>query len=235
MRRPSARPDQSGPPFNATAARRLRAALGMGPERVAHDLRVSYGLPYVGPDLVIAWERGEVSPGTAEVTALAGVLWCSPADLRARPRTLREHRVVSGLAPEDVARGAGLDTDVYLRMEESDTWRGSERQATALAGVLGLTLPDFVTVTGRDPRLTELLRSAVTTRRPGHVRQIAKLVPLDRGTLESVLDRLHGEYQGLMTATLGRGGRADSGAAGRALLDRILEHFWTAVEKDDGR
>lgn len=72
------RPEPVGPPFNALAARRLRAALNMGPEHVAHNIRVSYGLPYVTPDLVIAWERGTVSPGNPELTALAGVLWCSP-------------------------------------------------------------------------------------------------------------------------------------------------------------
>ncbi|MGX1511094.1 hypothetical protein RKD44_002382 [Streptomyces collinus] len=62
VRRPSPGPNQSGPPFNALAARRLRAALNMGPEHVAHGIRVSYGLPYVTPDLVIAWERGGHRP-----------------------------------------------------------------------------------------------------------------------------------------------------------------------------
>ena len=65
----------------------------MGPEHVAYGLRVSYGLPYVTPDLVVAWERGIVCPTSPELTALAGVLWCSPGELIGRPRTLREHRL----------------------------------------------------------------------------------------------------------------------------------------------
>ncbi|WP_217140233.1 helix-turn-helix transcriptional regulator [Streptomyces sp. AC627_RSS907] len=229
VRRPSSHPAPSGPPFNAPAARRLRAALNMGPEHVAHGMRVSYGLPYVTPDLVRAWERGTASPGNQELTALAGVLWCSPGDLTGRPQTLREHRVARGLAPEDVARAVGLALPAYLRMEETDGWRGTDRQSAALADVLGLTLPDFMTVTGRAEKLADLLSSAVTRRWQGYVRPIAKLTPLDRRVLENVLQSLHQDYQGHVTATPGRGG--DPGAAGRDFLDRVLEHFWAAVER----
>ncbi|MFG3547317.1 helix-turn-helix domain-containing protein [Streptomyces sp. NPDC047725] len=230
MRRPSPQPNQPGPPFNALAARRLRAALGMGPEHVAHGMRVSYGLPYVTPDLVVAWERGLAAPGNPELTALAGVLWCSPGELIGRPQTLREHRIARGLAPEDVARAVGTALPAYLRMEEKDGWRGTDRQSAALADVLGLDLPDFVAVTGRDEQLADLLRSAVSTRWQGYVRPVAKIAPLDRRVLENVLQAMHQDYQGHMAATLSwGGGSADSSTAGRDFLDRIVEHFWTAV------
>ncbi len=160
------------------------------------------------------------------------MLWCSPGELLGRPRTLREHRIARGLAPEDVARAAGLELQAYLRMEETDTWRGTERQSAALADVLGLGLPDFVTVTGRDDKLAELLRSAVSTRWQGYVRPVAKVVPLDRAVLEGVLQQLHTDYQGHMSATLiPGGGSRDSSDSGAAFLDGIVEHFWTAVEQ----
>jgi hypothetical protein len=64
------------------------------------------------------------------------------------------------------------------------------------------------------------------------VRPIAKLAPLDRRVLENVLQVLHQDYQGRMTATLSwGGGAADSHAGGRDFLDRIVDHFWSAVEK----
>ncbi|WP_369391910.1 XRE family transcriptional regulator [Streptomyces sp. CG1] len=225
MRQPSA------PPFNAPAARRLRAALGMGPEHVAYGMRASYGLPYVTPDLVIAWERGVASPTSPELTALAGVLWCSAGDLIGRPRTLREHRIARGIAPEDVARAIGTDLAAYLRMEESGTWRGNERQSAALAELLQLALPDFVAVTGREDKLAGLLHSAVTTRWQAYVRPVAKLAPVGRGVLEDVLQELHEDYQGHMAATLSWGGGSkQSGEGGEEFLDRIVENFWTAVE-----
>jgi transcriptional regulator with XRE-family HTH domain len=204
----------------------------MGPEHVAHGMRVSYGLPYVTPDLVVAWERGTAAPAASELTALAGVLWCSPGDLIGRPQTLREHRIARGVAPEDVARAVGVALPAYLRMEETDDWRGTDRQSAALADVLGLALPDFVAVTGREEKLAELLSSAVSTRWQAYVRPVAKLAPLDRRVLENVLQVLHQDYQGHMAATLSwGGGSGDSSAAGRDFLDRIVEHFWAAVEK----
>ncbi|MFI6015033.1 XRE family transcriptional regulator [Streptomyces sp. NPDC051243] len=243
MRRPPAQPNQpnhpnrSGrrnpptPPFNASAARRLRAALNMGPAHVAYGLRVSYGLPYVTEDLVIAWERELAAPTSNELTALAGVLWCSPSELLGKPRTLREHRIARGLAPEDVARTVGHELTAYLRMEENEDWRGTDRQSAALAEILGLSLPDFITVTGRDGKLAELLRSAVTTRWQGYVRPVGKMLPLDRRALEATLQELHQNYQGQMTATLSwGGGSGDSSAAGREFLDRIVEHFWTMLQ-----
>ncbi|PPS67115.1 transcriptional regulator [Streptomyces sp. 46] len=244
VRRPSARPNRPSPspptqtaptirPFNAPAARRLRAALGMAPEHVAHGMRVSYGHPHITPDHVMAWERGATAPTDSELTALAGVLWCSPAELIGKPRSLREHRIARCLAPEDVARAVGHDVHAYLRMEETDSWRGTERQAAALADLLGLGLPDLVTVTGRNARLGELLRSAATTRWQAYARPVAKLVPLDRRFLEHALRSLHEDYQGHMATTLSwGGGSGDAGDAGQEFLDRIVEHFWTKLRED---
>ncbi|WP_443049663.1 helix-turn-helix domain-containing protein [Streptomyces sp. HD] len=243
VRRPPAQPNQPNnpnrssrrtpptPPFDAPAARRLRAALNMGPEHVAYGMRASYGLPYVTEDLVIAWERELAVPTSGELTALAGVLWCSPSELLGKPRTLREHRLARGLAPEDVARTVGHDLPAYLRMEELDDWRGTDRQSAALAELLGLSLPDFITVTGRDAKLADLLRSAVTTRWQAYVRPVGKMVPLDRRALETALQELHQDYQGQMTATLSWGGdNSDSSAAGREFLSRIVDRFWTTLQ-----
>jgi transcriptional regulator with XRE-family HTH domain len=203
----------------------------MGPEHVAYAMRASYGLPHVTEDLIVAWERGITSPDSTELTALAGVLWCSPSELFGKPRTLREHRIARGLAPEDVARTVGHELPAYLRMEELDDWRGTDRQSAALADLLDLSLPDFITVTGREAKLAELLRSAVTTRWQAYVRPVGKMVPLDRRLLGSALQELHQDYQGQMTATLSwGGGTSDSSEAGRAHLDRIVEHFWARVQ-----
>ncbi|MFI9807554.1 helix-turn-helix domain-containing protein [Streptomyces sp. NPDC052301] len=233
MRPPSPQPNPSAPPFNAPAARRIRAALGMGPEHVAYGMRASYGLPYVTPDLVTAWERGTVTPSNPELTALAGVLWCSAGELIGRPRTLREHRIARALAPEDVARTIGLDLRSYLRMEESGTWRGNDRQAAALAEILDLSLPDFVAVTGREDQLAELLRSAVTTRWQAYVRPVGKIAPVPRERLEEVLQELHQDYQGQMVASLSWGGNSAASAssdAGREFLGQIVEDFWDRIE-----
>ncbi len=201
-------------------------------EHVAYGMRSSYGLPYVTPDLVISWERGDIPPTGPELTALAGVLWCSPGELMAAPRTLREHRIARGLAPEDVARAVGLDLLVYQRMEETGRWRGAERQTSTLASLLGLSLADLIVVMGRQEKLAELLRAAVTTRWQAQVRPLAKLLPLDKRLLERVLREMHTAYQGRMAASLSwAGSRAAAGAgdAGRDFLDHIVERFWTAV------
>ncbi|MFI6037174.1 helix-turn-helix domain-containing protein [Streptomyces sp. NPDC051315] len=235
--RPPSHAHQPGPPFDAPAARRLRAALGMTPARVAHHLRTSYGLPHVTPDLVVTWERGTATPTHPELTALAAALWCSPADLIGRPRTLREHRIARGLAPEDVARAVGHEFLAYVRMEESGQWRGTERQSAALAELLGLTLPDLIAVTGREGRLADLLRGAAATRWQAYVRPVGRVVPLDRRLLEETLRELHRNYQGHMVATLRWGDGSAAGEAsdtGRDFLDRIVEHFWSALENGTG-
>lgn len=205
----------------------------MGPEHVAYGMRVSYGLPYVTPDLVIAWERGITSPTNPELVGLAGVLWCSPGDLIGRPRTLREHRLSRGFAPEDVANAVGLELLAYLSMEEHDQWRGTDRQSSALADLLDLTLPDFVIVTGREPKLAALLRNAVTTRWQAYVRPVAKIVPLGRRLLEDSLQKLHRQYQGQTVSTLGWGG-GGTGDTGQDFLDRVVDHFWTTVQDNTG-
>ncbi|MGP4050565.1 helix-turn-helix domain-containing protein [Streptomyces sp. 2A115] len=223
------------PPFNAPAARKLRDALGMGPEHVAYGMRTSFGLPYVTPDLVTAWERGTAAPSNPELTALAGVLWCSPGELIGAPRTLREHRIARNLAAEDVARAVGLELLAYVRMEEAGEWRGNDRQSSALAAVLDLSLPDLVAVTGRETKLAEMLRSAVTTRWQAYVRPMGKLLPLHRRLVGHVLRALHTEYQGQMVATLSWSGgpaTARSGDAGQEFLDRIVDRFWSEVQRN---
>ncbi|WP_338700672.1 helix-turn-helix transcriptional regulator [Streptomyces sp. Q6] len=223
--------NQPTPPFNAPAARRLREALGMAPGHVAYGMRASYGLAHVTPDLVIAWEHGEAAPTPAELTALAGALWCSPGELIGAPRTLREHRLAYGLAPEDVARAVGLEIHSYLHMEETGEWRGNERQSAALAQVLRLAPRPFATVTGRDGQLADLLRSAATTRWQAYVKPLSRLVPVPRREAEDVLHEMHLEYQALMAATLSWGGGPSrgSGDAGREFLERILDEFWSRI------
>ncbi|MGW0531456.1 helix-turn-helix domain-containing protein [Streptomyces sp. NPDC003032] len=230
-------PSQPTPPFNFPAARRLREALGMAHGHVAYGMRAGYGLTYITADTVAAWERGLASPSSAELAALAATLWCSPGELMGAARTLREHRIARGLAPEDVARQAGVEVQAYLRMEETNGWRGNERQSAALSRTLGLSLPDFVTVTGRSEPLAELLRSAVTTRWQGYVRSVAKLLPVERRHVEDVLRQMHEDYQSRMARTLSWGGGASSdasGEAGRDYLERILDHFWPLVRGGEG-
>jgi transcriptional regulator with XRE-family HTH domain len=210
----------------------------MAPEHVAYAMRTSFGLPYVSPDLVVAWEHGDVAPTSPELVALAGVLWCAPGELVGAPRTLREHRVARGLAPEDVARAVGVELLAYARMEEADEWRGTDRQSAALAEVLELSLPDFVTVTGREERLAELLRGAVTTRWQGYVRQVGKVVPLPRRVIERVLAAMHSAYRGELVPRPVAGGfrgvaATASGDAGREFLERVVEVFWETVGRGE--
>ncbi|MBW8740133.1 MAG: helix-turn-helix transcriptional regulator [Streptomyces turgidiscabies] len=236
MRRPPVPPPPPTPPtppFDTHAARRLRMALGMGPEHVAYGMQVSYGLPYITADHVIAWERGIMAPGKNELTALAGVLWCAPCELIGRPRTLREHRAARGLSAEDVAGAVGLELLVYVRMEESGEWRGTERQSAILAEVLELSLADFMALTGLDGKLAGLLRSAVTTRWQAYVRPVGKMVPLNRRLLEGTLQELHRSYQGQMAATLtwSDGSAAtEASHTGGDFLERIVEHFWARID-----
>ncbi|MEU9185836.1 helix-turn-helix transcriptional regulator [Streptomyces sp. NPDC048484] len=233
---------QPTPPFDAPAARKLRSALGMGPEHVAYGMRTSFGLPHVTSDLVVAWERDLAAPSNSELIALAGVLWCSPGELIGAPRTLRDHRLARGLAAEDVARAVGLELLAYVRMEEAGVWRGSERQSPALAAVLELSPADLVTVTGREPKLAEMLRGAVLTRWQAYVRPVGKLLTMERRIVGHALRAMHTEYQGQMTeyqgqmaATLSWGrsaAAADADDAGRDFLDRIVDRFWSTILRD---
>ncbi|MGY3338860.1 transcriptional regulator with XRE-family HTH domain [Streptomyces filamentosus] len=216
------------PPFDAPAARRLRQGLGMAPGHVAYGLRAQYGLS-VTPDTVAAWERGTLAPSEQELTALAGVLWCSPADLIAAATTLREHRVARGLAPEELARLVGLSAHAYARMEDGGGWRGTDRQTAALAQVLGLGPRALLTATGGDERLAELLRDAATTRWQAYVKPVTRLLPLPKRVVEPVLARLHAEYHAHMAATSSWGASGATGDEGRAYLEEIGDHFWAAV------
>ncbi|WP_145767416.1 helix-turn-helix domain-containing protein [Streptomyces brevispora] len=206
----------------------------MAPGHVAYGLGAQYGLR-ISAETVAAWERGLELPSEYELAALAGVLWCAPGELLTAARTLREHRVARELAAEELAGLLGMATSAYLRMEESGRWRGNERQSAALTKALGLTTAAFVTASGRDEELAELLRSAVTTRWQAHVRPVAKLVPVERRLLQGVLEQLHSDYQSLMVSTLswsstGTDRESAAGDAGRAFLAGIVEHFWQTAE-----
>ncbi|MEU6621237.1 helix-turn-helix transcriptional regulator [Streptomyces litmocidini] len=219
---------QPSPPFDALAARRLREGLGMLPEHVAYGLRAQYGL-FVEPETVFAWERGRAVPDEQELTALAGVLWCSPADLIAAASTLREHRVARGLSTEELARRVGVATHAYQRMEDEGRWRGTDRQTVALAEALGLGPRALITATGGDEALAELLRDAATTRWQAYVKPTVKLVPLPKRVVEAALQQLHSDYHARMTAVSSWGAPGTTGDEGRAYLDGITEHFWAAV------
>lgn len=198
----------------------------MAPGHVAYGLRAQYGLN-VSPDTVVAWERGLARPDARELTALAGVLWCSPGELLAAATTLREHRMARGLAPDELARRIGVDARAYLKMEETGRWRGNERQTAALAEVLGLGPRELLSATGKDAELAGVLRDAATTRWQAYVRAAAKLLPMRRDHLEEVLQQLHADYQARMVATYSWGDSGgSSGEEGREYLERIVDHFW---------
>ncbi|WP_175420948.1 helix-turn-helix domain-containing protein [Streptomyces griseus] len=214
-------------PFNARAAQALREKLGMAHGHVAYGMRSSFGTAHVTPEHVAAWERGTAMPDAVELAALAGALWCHPRELMGRPRTLREHRIARGIAPEDVARGTGLPLDVYVRMEETGWWAGDKRQSAKLGTLLSLPPRDFIAITGLEGELARLLTEAVSTRWQAHVRAIAKLISVDRKELHEPLDAMYHEYQALMAATLSRaGGSTASGEDGRRYLEEIVDHFW---------
>jgi transcriptional regulator with XRE-family HTH domain len=217
-------------PLNARAARTLREKLGMAPDRVAYDMRASYGMTHITPDHVIAWERGVALPTAGELVALAGALWCAPGDLMGTPRTLLEHRLARGVAAEDVARVTGLKLDAYRHMEETGRWTGDRQQSAKLGSLLNLPPRDLIAVTGQEDELARLLVEAVSTRWQAHIRAIAKLVSLDRRDLQKPLRALHQEYQTLLAATLSRAsGAIASGEEGRRYLDEIVHHFWTRL------
>lgn len=202
----------------------------MAPGHVAYGLAAQYGLR-VSAETVMAWERGAAAPDERELTALAGVLWCAPGELLAAASTLREHRMTRNLTVDDLARQLGMTGSSYLRMEESGRWRGNERQSAALREALNLSPAQFLTVTGRNEELAELLNSAVTTRWQAYVRPVSRIVPLERRLVQGVLEQLHADYQALMVSTLswsstGEERSGATGDAGRAFLSRIIDQFW---------
>ncbi|MET7366097.1 helix-turn-helix transcriptional regulator [Streptomyces sp. NPDC005566] len=197
---------------------------------VAYGMRASFGMAHVTPGHIEAWERGTALPEASELAALAGALWCHPRELMGRPRTLREHRIARGVAPEDVARATGLPLGAYARMEETGQWTGDKRQSAKLGSLLNLPPRDFVTITGLEDELARLLTEAVTTRWQAHVRAIAKLIVADRKELHEPLDAMYHEYQALMAATLSRaGGSTASGEDGRRYVEEIVDHFWARL------
>ncbi|GAA2650724.1 XRE family transcriptional regulator [Streptomyces lunalinharesii] len=223
--------DARRPPFNAAAARRLREALGMTHAHVAYGIWAAYGMR-LEPAVVASWELGESAPTEAELTALAGALWCAPAELLGTPGTLREFRLALGLAAADLALRVGMDQAGYERLEAGGRWSGTDRQAAALAAELRLPLPALIRFTGQEERLTELLTSAATTRWQGYVRPVGKLAPLPKERLQQTLQELHEEYHATMTASLSwTGGDAsdEAGKAGRDFLDSIVAEFWRRV------
>ncbi len=71
---------------------------------------------------------------------------------------------------------------------------------------------------------------AVSTRWQAHIRDIAKLVSMERRDLKGPLSAMHQEYQGLMAATLSRaGGTTASGEDGRRFIENIVDQFWTRL------
>ncbi|MER7698651.1 helix-turn-helix transcriptional regulator [Streptomyces sp. NPDC096095] len=202
----------------------------MAPGHVAYGMRASFGTSHISPEHVIAWERGTHVPSAAELTALAGALWCQPSELMGRPSTLLEHRIARGVSAEDVARATGLALDAYTRMEEAGLWTGDKRQSVKLGEVLGLPPRDFIAITRLEDDLARLLTDAVSTRWQAHIRDIAKLVSMERRDLKSPLSAMHQEYQGLMAATLSRaGGATASGEDGRRYIENIVDHFWARL------
>lgn len=197
---------------------------------VAYGMRASYGMTHISPEHIAAWEREAALPTASELTALAGALWCAPGELMHRPRTLLEHRLARGVAAEDIARATGLTLAAYLRMEEAGRWTGDKRQAAQLGSLLNLPARDFVVVTGLEAELAGLLTEAVSTRWQAHIRDIARLVSLDRRNLKEPLRAMHQEYQTLLTATLSRaGGATASGEGGKRYLEDVVEHFWARL------
>ncbi|MFE4455261.1 helix-turn-helix domain-containing protein [Streptomyces sp. NPDC056796] len=202
----------------------------MAPGHVAYGLGAQYGLQ-ITAETVMAWERGTALPGERELMALSGVLWCAPGELLAAASTLREHRVARDIAVEDLARTLGMTSSTYQRIEESGRWRGNERQAVALCDALDMSAAQFLTATGRNGELADLLTRAVTTRWQAYVKPVDKLVPLDRILVQDVLEQLHADYQSLMVSTLswntaGGDRNGAAGEAGREFLDRVVEEFW---------
>lgn len=200
------------PPFARGAARRMREQLGLGPEHVARAMRASYGVG-VTADVIIAWERGTHRPGGPELQALAGALWCDPADLLDAPGTLLEHRWVRGLAAADLARIADIPLKEYERIEQQHPWSASPAQTAALGAALALSPPELLRLTGRAERLAELLREAAATRWQPYVRPVAAIAPVPRDLVEAALERLHREP-----------GRGEAW-----FLDTVLDRFWAAV------
>ncbi|MBW1595860.1 helix-turn-helix transcriptional regulator [Streptomyces sp. JJ38] len=223
------------PPFDAAKARRLRESLGMTPAHVSYGMWAAFGLR-ITPETIAAWELQEETPNETELAALAGALWCSPADLLGKPRTLHEYRLVKGVALSDVALQIGMPTAQYAEVERTGTWTGNEQQAATLAAILGLSVRTHIELIGKDRKLREHLRSAAGSRWQAYVRPVHKLLPsLDRPTVERVLERLNDEFHKRSFSSLSwidtsTETGSNSVDAGRQFLDEVGEHFWAQLE-----
>ncbi|QKW22110.1 XRE family transcriptional regulator [Kitasatospora sp. NA04385] len=180
-------------PFSPAAARAHRTALGLTADQVADGL-AAHGVRLL-PGHVLGWEEGRIAPTEEQLTALARTLWCPPADLMGTaPATLREHRIARGLTPDQAARQLGLAPAAYLRAETTGRWSGDEEQTRLLARVLALDLPALLRLTGRAAELDARLRQVVQGRWQAQLAPVARLVPVDPGTLEHVLATLQAEH-----------------------------------------
>ncbi len=197
-------PAGCGPPF------------GIGRTRRAYRMRASYGLPYVTPDLVLSLsERGQTPPSGPELTALASVLVFARVNSSARQGRCVSTACHAGWPRRTSPVPSALNSSPTSGWRRPTEWRGNDRQSVVLADTLELSLRDFITVTGRDDKVAELLRSAVTTRWQAYVRPVGKMIPLDRRLLEDVLQAMHSEYQGQMVATLSWSGGSAAADADR--------------------
>ncbi|WP_257573415.1 XRE family transcriptional regulator [Streptomyces sp. JJ66] len=207
----------------------------MTPAHVAYGMWAAFGLR-ITPETIASWELQEGSPDETELAALAGALWCSPADLLGQPRSLHEYRLVRGMALSDVALQAGIPTAQYAEVERSGRWTGTDQQAAVLAAVLGLSARTHIELTGRHGKLADLLRSAASSRWQAYVKPVHKLLPkLEQSTVERILERLHDEYHKRSFSSLSwidtsTETGSNSVDAGRQYLDQVTEHFWTHLD-----
>ncbi|QPP07159.1 helix-turn-helix transcriptional regulator [Streptomyces bathyalis] len=223
--------DPRRPAFNREAARSTRQALGMRAEDVASTMLSAYGVQ-VTPLTVLSWESGDQSPGERELTALAGVLWCSVGDLMGSLSNVHQHRLARGVSTFDMALRLGLSPAEYEEMERSGRWQLTKRQAELLGDALALPLRARLDITGRDAQVGELLRRAVTTRWQPYVQPVCKLLDLPRARVGGILHHLHSEYQD-MVGTVDWGGGTISmepGEEGHAFLERLVDVFCARLE-----
>ncbi|MFI5533127.1 helix-turn-helix domain-containing protein [Kitasatospora sp. NPDC051853] len=180
-------------PFSPAAARAHRVGLGLTPEQVAAGM-AAHGVRLL-PTHVIGWESGEYRPDETEFIALARALWCPPVQLMGTaPSSLRDFRVARELTQEQAARRIGVAPRTYEQAELTGSWPGDPEQSWELAQVLGLTLRAFVLVTNRQDALEKCLRQCVDGRWQSQVKPVAKLLPVPRPVLETVLAELQQDH-----------------------------------------
>ncbi len=203
----------------------------MRAEDVAATMLSAYGVQ-VTPLTVLSWESGDQTPGERELTALAGVLWCSVGDLMGSLSSVHQHRLARGVSTFDMALRLGLAPNEYEQMERSGRWRLTGLQAELLGDALALPLRARLDITGEAPELNELLLRAVTTRWQPYVQPVCKLLDLPRARVSGILHHLHSEYQD-MVGTVDWGGGTISmepGEEGRAFLERLVDVFCARLD-----